>query len=223
MTTMTTKTTMTEDLCVRLVPLFRTLTLTQQRQLENQVNRRKVGAGTIVASPFRGTNLVIVKSGRARVYQLDANGNEIVQRILSAGDHVGEGWLLGIENKNVYVQMTTAGEVCLLSGADFRTVLQHNPEVSFRLLQDQARTISLLHWQTQLMSVPDIGERLISYLNRLRLEQGKSVLEIPLKMKDLASFLGTTPETLSRKLTDLEQKGEIRHHLRQITILTDLV
>ena len=42
---------------------------------------------------------------------------------------------------------------------------------------------------------------------------------IPMKLKDLATFIGTTPETLSRKLKLLEQKKIIKKNHKQIRIL----
>ena len=40
-----------------------------------------------------------------------------------------------------------------------------------------------------------------------------------MKMKDLATFLGTTPETLSRKLKLLEQKKLIKKNHKQVRLL----
>ena len=34
--------------------------------------------------------------------------------------------------------------------------------------------------------------------------------ELPMSKKDLSSYLGTTPETISRKLTEFEDAGYIR-------------
>ena len=36
-------------------------------------------------------------------------------------------------------------------------------------------------------------------------------IELPMSQKDLASYLGTTPETISRKIADLENDGYIKH------------
>lgn len=42
-----------------------------------------------------------------------------------------------------------------------------------------------------------------------------------MKLKDLATYLGTTPETISRKFKVLERQGLIRHSARKIEILTE--
>jgi CRP/FNR family transcriptional regulator len=45
-------------------------------------------------------------------------------------------------------------------------------------------------------------------------------IELPMSKKDLASYLGTTPETISRKLADLENEGYIKQKSdRKIEIL----
>ncbi len=45
-------------------------------------------------------------------------------------------------------------------------------------------------------------------------------IELPMSKKDLASYLGTTPETISRKLADLENEGCIKQKSgRKIEIL----
>ena len=44
--------------------------------------------------------------------------------------------------------------------------------------------------------------------------------ELPMSKKDLASYLGTTPETISRKLADLEEQGFIKQKgHKKVTIL----
>jgi CRP/FNR family transcriptional regulator len=51
-------------------------------------------------------------------------------------------------------------------------------------------------------------------------ENGPMEITLPMSRKDLASYLGTTPETISRKLADLEQEGFIRQLTgRKIKIL----
>jgi len=40
-----------------------------------------------------------------------------------------------------------------------------------------------------------------------------------LKLKDLSSYLGTTPETLSRTLAQLEADSKLTRHLRTIQII----
>ncbi|KRM27591.1 Crp/Fnr family transcriptional regulator [Limosilactobacillus panis] len=212
---------MAEELCVRLVPLFNQLNVKNQRQVEQLVHHEHVTRGTIIVSPATSNRLVIIRRGRARMYQLSINGEEQVQRILTTGDYVGETWLLGVANTSSYVDVMTDSEICVLYRADFIRLIQDYQDIALRLLTGQAMLINDLRWQTQLLGIPTINERLNTYLRWLAAKQGSSTVTLPLKLKDLSSYLGTTPETLSRKLTQLQKDGVISRHLRQIKILKE--
>ena len=211
---------MAEELCVRLVPLFNQLDRDRQLQIERLVHHRHVERGTIVASPTKNDCLVIIERGQARLYQLNADGEEQTQRILSTGEFVGETWILGIRNNNNYVEATTESDICILNRDDFVKLLQDHHEITLKMLTIQAEVISYLRRQIELMGLPSITERLATYLEMLAEEQGDTTVTIPLKMKDLSSYLGTTPETLSRQFTRLEKQGKIKRHRRTVTLLS---
>lgn len=212
---------MAEELCVRLVPLFNQLSIERQRQVEQLVRKRHVRRGTIVVSPNDSNRLVIVEHGQGRLYQLSESGEEQVQRVLSTGDYVGETWLLGVTNNSSYVEMTTDSDICVLDRAEFTQLIQSHVDIALKLLAGQAQTIADLQEQTQLMGLPSIEERLATYLNQQVAKQGTNLITLPLKLKDLSSYLGTTPETLSRKLNQLQKAGKIDRHLRQVRVLRD--
>lgn len=210
---------MGDELCVQLVPLFNHLNITKQRQVERLVHHQHVQRGTVVASPDNSDRLVIIKQGQAQMYQLSISGEKQVQRILTTGDYVGETWLLGAENASSYVEMITASDICILYRTDFLRLINEQQDIALKIMRGQAARINSLRRQNQLLGLPNIEQRLTTYLQQLVLEQGKSTITLPLKLKDLSSYLGTTPETLSRKLAKLEQTGQIKRHLRQVQVL----
>ena len=210
---------MAEEMCVQLVPLFNHLGLERQRQVERLVHHQHVRRGTIVVSPAASDRLVIVKQGHGRMYQLSLAGEEQVQRTLTTGDYVGETWLLGVENTSSYVEMTTDSDICVLNRTEFIHLIQGQHDIALKLLAGQAATISHLRQQTQLLGLPNVSRRLIAYFNQLVVQQGSTTVTLPLKLKDLASYLGTTPETLSRRLAKLREKGWINRHQRRVQVL----
>lgn len=54
--------------------------------------------------------------------------------------------------------------------------------------------IESLRQQTRLMGLPNIEERVVTYLKQLMVDQQSSKVKLPLKLKDLSSYLGTTPK-----------------------------
>ncbi|MBB1078389.1 Crp/Fnr family transcriptional regulator [Limosilactobacillus sp. STM2_1] len=209
---------MAEELCVQLVPLFQKLDLEKQQQVEQLVHHQHTKMHELIITPDSQNQLVIIAHGSVKMYSLDSNGNEKVVRALSSGDFVGETWLLGINNQNYFIEAVEDSDICIINQADFLALLKNSPEITATLLKEQAERITSLRKQTQLLSIVNISTRITTYLSQLQQSQGKASIELPFALKDVASYLGTTPETLTRKLKLLEKQGKIEYHLRKIKI-----
>lgn len=168
--------------------------------------------------PTSSNNLVIVAHGGARLYTLDENGRENVTQILKTGDYAGENWLFGEANINTYVEATENSEICLLNRNEFLALMKKKPELSIQLLEQNIIKVRAMHRQIQLLSLPKVEDRLLSYLQTYAKQVNKNSFTLPLKMKDLALYLGTTPETLSRKFVLLEKQGNLKRKLRHIDL-----
>ena len=70
--------------------------------------------------------------------------------------------------------------------------------------------------QTALESGSQVRARLIRYLLDLSMAQESRRVLLPLNGEELAQFLGTTPETLSRRWTLLEKEGLIEKKGKQV-------
>ncbi|MCM3764765.1 helix-turn-helix domain-containing protein [Neobacillus niacini] len=75
--------------------------------------------------------------------------------------------------------------------------------------------------QTARFATEKVETRLALFLAEcLDYEVSPTEITLPLSKKELASYLGTTPETISRKLTDFESAGMIKQRPhRKIEIL----
>ena len=206
------------ELCVYLVPLFNALPTNDQMQIEELVHHQNYQKSELVMDPTSSNNLVIVAHGGARLYTLDENGRENVTQILKTGDYVGENWLFGEANINTYVEATENSEICLLNRNDFLALMKKKPELSIQLLEQNIIKVRAMHRQIQLLSLPKVEDRLFSYLQAYAKQVNKNSFTLPLKMKDLALYLGTTPETLSRKFVLLEKQGTLKRKLRHIDL-----
>lgn len=206
------------ELCVHLVPLFNALPTNDQMQIEELVHHQNYQKSELVMDPTSSNNLVIVAHGGARLYTLDENGRENVTQILKTGDYAGENWLFGEANINTYVEATENSEICLLNRNEFLALMKKKPELSIQLLEQNIIKVRDMHRQIQLLSLPKVEDRLLSYLQTYAKQVNKNSFTLPLKMKDLALYLGTTPETLSRKFVLLEKQGTLKRKLRHIDL-----
>ncbi|KRM21660.1 Crp-like transcriptional regulator [Lactobacillus kefiranofaciens subsp. kefiranofaciens DSM 5016 = JCM 6985] len=187
-------------------------------QIEELVHHQNYQKSELVMDPTSSNNLVIVAHGGARLYTLDENGRENLTQILKTGDYAGENWLFGEANINTYVEATENSEICLLNRNDFLALMKKKPELSIQLLEQNIIKVRAMHRQIQLLSLPKVEARLFSYLQAYAKQVNKNSFTLPLKMKDLALYLGTTPETLSRKFVLLEKQGTLKRKLRHIDL-----
>ena len=206
------------DLCVRLVPLFNTLSQENQIEIEDLVRKKIYQKGELVVDPSSDDNLIIVAYGGAKLYNLDENGHENITQILHTGDYAGEDWLFGKKNSSTYVEATENSKICLLNRKDFLNLLEDQPMLSIKLIEQSMTKMQSMQKQIDLLSLPKIEDRLSEYLQEYAVKVGKKTFNLPLKMKDLALYLGTTPETLSRKFALLEKQGVLTRKLRKIIL-----
>lgn len=206
------------DLCVRLVPLFNILSQENQIEIEDLVRKKTYQKGELVVDPSSDDNLIIVAYGGAKLYNLDENGHENITLILHTGDYAGEDWLFGKKNSNTYVEATENSKICLLNRKDFLNLLEDQSMLSIKLLEQSMTKMQSMQRQIDLLSLPKIEDRLSEYLQEYAVKVGKKTFNLPLKMKDLALYLGTTPETLSRKFALLEKQGVLTRKLRKIIL-----
>lgn len=88
-----------------------------------------------------------------------------------------------------------------------------------KLLNLTAQKVTRLEQQSQFLMMERIEERLATYLIDLYKVQGDMLVTLPMKKKELAAFLGTTPETLSRKFKLLSEQGMILLDKNRIQLL----
>jgi CRP/FNR family transcriptional regulator len=204
--------------CTEAVPLFRGLSEDDILEIEGLLHEKTFGKGETLYE-MESPSLLIIASGSLVVYQLAQNGRQQLLRIAGLGDYVGENILFGAGNENVYVEAREETKVCLLTQKDFRNLLLAKPELSLKLLEMSARRMKDLEDQARFLLMEDVEERLSTWL--LAHAGGKKEITIPMKWKDLAEYLGTTPETLSRKLRKMEDEGAIRKLGRKVTIVDE--
>lgn len=207
--------------CVSIVPLFNHLSGEDQEQIDRLVSHRHFHKGETIWQPGNDPLLIIVARGTLKVYMISSSGREQLLRILNPGDYEGVNTLLGAMAQDIFIDSITDTEVCLLRKKDFTALLSRTPQLALKLLELYAQRMADTENQTRFLTMENVETRLATYLQALSLQVSPSShLTLPMKMKDLASYLGITPETLSRKLHNLENKGIISRKGRKLRILS---
>lgn len=201
---------MTKELCVQTVPLFKRLSESQQEQIEQLVRHEKVKKGELVLTPADPGQLIILESGQLKIVQFTETGAEKLYGIMEKGDYTGENWLFGATNQSLFLSASQDSNVCKLSKNDFHQLLVSLPELSYQLLRFTVEHNNQLLKQNAYLALGRVEERLLAYFNDLALQQKTQRITLTFNLKDLAAYLGTTPETISRKLAKLVKNKQMR-------------
>lgn len=210
-----------EHLCVTLVPLFNHLDLDDQKKINEIAEHVIVDKGETIFSPYSDSKLIIVAKGNMKVYQLSSNGKEQLLRVVEPGGYEGENQLFGAKNDFLFGEALEKTELCVLRQEDFQNILLEHPQISLKLLEINAQKSVSAEQQAQFLMMEKVEERLATYLINLSKSQNSLTFKLPLLMKELAAFLGTTPETLSRKFKLLEDERYLSRNNRIITIINE--
>lgn len=157
--------------------------------------------------------LYIVNRGKVHIYRLSESGKEQLIRILNPGDFTGEWTLFNPDALHEeYAEATRDTSVCMIQQKDIQVFLEEYPAVSLKLLAEMSRRLEHSERQTAQVAVEHVVTRLILFLvENIESEMNNSpIITLPMAKKDIASYLGTTPETISRKFAELEEEGLIQ-------------
>lgn len=109
-------------------------------------------------------------------------------------------------------------KACFIRREAFLELLMQYPSISLKLLEEFNRRIIHSGHRATSNTAETVLVRLVSYLLDLSSAQESDSVILPLSMKELAAFLSTTPETLSRKISYLEKEGFLKKKGRNLTI-----
>lgn len=218
--------------CIYNVPIFKQLPRESVVQLQRVMVHRTLEAGeTWARAGDVIEHLVVVHVGRLRLSRVATGGREQVLRELGPGEFYGEIGLFADvigEGDLVAVQDT---EACVLDRDAVHNVLRESPHMTFPLVRTLARRLFEAERTVGELALYDVGQRLTAELLRqaaaaaglhapgadVRLE-GEASFELPFSWAQLATKLGTTPESLSRRLSALSGSELIRVQGRRVVI-----
>lgn len=234
--------------CAAGVPVFRVLPDSELVRLGAAMEHRRYRKGDIVASGGSPLDhLIVVARGRLNLVCSTAGGREQIVRTLGPGEFLGEMALFhdAVLEGDVVAAEDTA--VRVLPRKAVKEVLNH-PSAFERLVEEQARRLTAAERLIADLGLREVGQRLAAELVRLaeadenRAHREGAVREpragapqaggsrlgspitvtVPIPWSQLAVRLGTTPETLSRRLGALADQGVIRQLEGRTVMILDL-
>ena len=208
-------------LCVSRVPIFNHLPPEALAVIADKATMRSHERRQFIHRPGDPSDkLFIVHKGAVKVYRLSDTGREQLVRILNPGDFAGELALFSATKHDSFAETMQPSEICTIYQADVRELLLQYPDISLHVLAELSRRLGTSEKQTAAIATASINARLAQYLADLAEQENSSSFSLPMSRRYLASYLGTTPETVSRRLGEFEDAGWIQQTgQRKITIL----
>lgn len=174
-----------------------------------------------------GTAFYFIKSGKVKISKLSETGRETIIHILGSGDIFAE---VTVFRKNAIYPATAEviedAVIGMMDNKKLESLVLKNPQLALELIRALNNKILSIQERISQLGANDAVERTIRVL--LALAQGhghktRAGIELCLNItrQDLASFVGTTRETISRILSKLSQAGVVDISGRNI-IITDI-
>ena len=214
-----------DDLCVTRVPIFQGLTRPEQEQVAQFARPRRVAkGGTVLAAGQQLSRLLVMHSGQLKVTHVSASGQEQILRTAGPGDVVGERALLTGHSPAHFVVALEDSQMCVFDHEDLAGLLATHPDLGLRMLRTLSDRLASAERLLTAITARDVTARIAAYLLDLpgRMRDGVVSVELPMAKKDVASYLGTTPEPLSRRLAALVDAEVIELLGRREVVIRDI-
>jgi CRP-like cAMP-binding protein len=193
------------------IPLFKGLSESQHSGLAGIAAEKSFSRGqTIFSEGDDGDGFYAVASGRIKVFKLSPDGREQILHILGPGEIFGEVPVFAGSRFPANAAAMEESSVFFFRRDSLIALIEKNPSIAMGLLAVLSKRLRMFTSLIDDLSLKEVPGRLASYLLYLsKKENGSSDLELDITKGQLASLLGTIPETLSRILSKMSGQGII--------------
>jgi CRP-like cAMP-binding protein len=201
------------------ISVFKNLTNEQRRELAALYPCRLYQAGQkIISYSDSGRDVYFVVSGQVQATVFSMTGKQIILNDLRPGDMFGELAAIDSQPRSAYVVATAEALIWSMPAATFWQVLQRYPAVTEATLKHLSAMIRQLCGRVVEITTLPVKSRVEIELLRLALQQSagstKVVITPAPTHSDIANYIGTHREAVSREMARLRKRGfiERRHN-----------
>ncbi len=165
-----------------------------------------------------GDGFYVVLSGTVKVFKVSPEGKEQILHIFSVGEPFGEVPVFSGKPFPASAQALAKSRLAFFPKTEFVRLIAGNPSLALNMLAVLSMRLRQFTVQVENLSLKEVPGRLASYLLLLAAEQASTRVTLPISKGQLASLLGTIPETLSRIFAKMNTRGFITVDRQDITI-----
>jgi len=203
------------------IPLFQGLSGEYHDELAMIVVDQEFQRGGLIFSEGdAGTGFYVIIDGRVKIFKLSFDGKEQILHILGPGEPFAE---VAVFTGSTYPANAVALEKSRLfffPRKAFAELIANQPALAMKMLATLSLRLKQFAHMIEALSLKEVPGRLAAYiLVDSKQNSTEQTIKLTVSKTQLASLLGTIPETLSRILAKMNRQGLIDIEGSTITIL----
>ncbi|WP_045222156.1 Crp/Fnr family transcriptional regulator [Desulfonatronum thioautotrophicum] len=202
-------------------PVFQGLPESQLRALARIADPITYNPGDLIFSEGEdAAGFFFVVAGQVKISKISFEGKEQVLHFVGPGEIFAEVPVYSGGTYPANAEALRESRTFFFPRQAIRRLLANDPNLAMNMLADLSRRLRQLTRLVENLSLKESPARLAAYLLHAseELMRGDQV-ELDVTKGQLATLLGTTPETLSRTLKKMSETGQIQVQGRTIKLL----
>ena len=206
------------------IALLRGLDETERLRLESRCHWRRYAAGeTVLERGSDSREVLFIAQGSVNIVDFSFSGREVAYATLRAGDCFGEMAAIDGQPRSASVVAVEKTMLAILPSDRFLDLLRENAEVTFRLLQRLTHIVRSGDVRIMELSTLAATQRVYAELLRMAVPDAAVpslwVIHPLPPLREIASRVSTTRETVARALSQLYPTGLLRRKGRSLYIM----
>jgi CRP/FNR family transcriptional regulator, nitrogen oxide reductase regulator len=203
-------------------PLFSDISPQDSREIVSAAHEQEYARRATIyleGDPVR--QIVLLTTGCAKIIQFGQNGSEVILRLNGPGEVVGTVGLCTQGRHCSMAQALNASTALVWDAAVFESMSQRFPVLRRNTTQILCKRLEELEERFREVSTEKVASRLSHQIVRLLNQVGRQVnggVEISLSREELAQLTGTTLFTVSRLLSDWDQRGIVSTRREAVSV-----
>ncbi len=196
---------------IAAIPIFEGLPKEQQEDLAMIVADQVFTRGqTIFTEGDEAAGFYVGITGRVKIFKISFEGKEQILHIFGPGEPFGEVPVFTGQHFPASAEAMEESRIFFFPRDSFIELIRRNPSIALNMLAVLSVRLRRFTHLIDDLSLKEVPGRLSAYLLYLsEQEEGTTDLELTITKTQLASLLGTIPETLSRIFGKMSKQGLI--------------
>lgn len=193
------------------IALFQDLSPKNYQDLVSIVRTRNYQKDEIIFSELDdGDGFYVTLSGRVKIFKSSPDGKEQILHIFGPGEPFGEIAVFTGTHFPASAQALSPCQSLFFPKQAFTQLIRQDPALALNMLSVLSLRLKRFTTLIESLSLKEVPGRLAAYLLYLKEQSGRNrELILDISKTQLASVLGTIPETLSRILAKMIRDGLI--------------